>query len=132
MGTASAPTYGRVSASDFLKTAERAFEKMHEQALDLTRATGAEIPDVVWKKYHDGDKTIFSKWLAKMMSAADKKQVRDMLKSDTVFRSQATQFIRSFDKILMGAQNTDNADKVVTALRKTDLGQVYIALKRCV
>ena len=132
MGTASAPTYGRVSASDFLKTAERAFEKMHEQALDLTRATGAEIPDVVWKKYHDGDKTIFSKWLAKMMSAADKKQVRDMLKSDTVFRSQATQFVRSFDKILMGAQNTDNADKVVTALRKTDLGQVYIALKRCV
>ena len=132
MGTASAPTYGRVSASDFLKTADRAFEKMHEQALDLTRATGAEIPDVVWKKYHDGDKTIFSKWLAKMMSAADKKQVRDMLKSDTVFRSQATQFIRSFDKILMGAQNTDDADKVVTALRKTDLGQVYIALKRCV
>lgn len=132
MGTASAPTYGRVSASDFLKTAERAFEKMHEQALDLTRATGAEIPDVVWKKYHDGDKTIFSKWLAKMMSAADKKQVRDMLKSDTVFRSQATQFIRSFDKILTGAQNTDNAEKVIAALRKTDLGQVYVALKKCV
>ena len=67
-----------------------------------------------------------------MMSAADKKQVRNMLKSDTVFRSQATQFVRSFDKILTGAQNTDNAEKVIAALRKTDLGQVYITLKQCV
>lgn len=132
MGASSTPTYGRVSASDFLKQAERTFEKMHEQALDLTRATGAEIPDVVWKKYHAGDKSIFSKWLAKMMGAADKKQVRDMLKSDTVFRSQATQFVRSFDKVLTGAQNTDNADKVITALRKTDLGQIYTVLKQCV
>lgn len=132
MGAPSTPTYGRVSASDFLKQAERTFEKMHEQSLDLTRATGAEIPDVVWKKYHAGDKSIFSKWLAKMMGAADKKQVRDMLKSDTVFRSQATQFVRSFDKVLTGAQNTDNADKVIAALRKTDLGQIYTVLKQCV
>ena len=55
-----------------------------------------------------------------------------MLKSDTVFRSQATQFVRSFDKILTGAQNTDNAEIVIAALRKTDLGQVYVALKQCV
>ena len=67
-----------------------------------------------------------------MMGAADKKQVRDMLKSDTVFRSQATQFVRSFDKVLTGAQNTDNADKVIAALRKTDLGQIYTVLKQCV
>lgn len=124
-----AATYGRVSSADFLKQSERMFEKMHEQSLDLTRAAGAEIPDVVWKKYHAGDKTIFSKWLAKMMSAADKKRIRDLLKSDAVFRSQATQFVRSFDKILSAAQNADNADKLAATLIKTDLGQIYIALK---
>ena len=105
------------------------FEKLHEQTLDLTRATGAEIPDVVWKKYHGGDKTIFSKWLAKMMAAADKKQVREMLKSDSVFRSQATQFVRGFDKVLSGTKQADNSDKLAAAILKTDLGQIYIALK---
>lgn len=127
-----APTtqvYGRVSSQDFLKQSEKMFEKMHEQAIDLTRATGADIPDVVWKKYHSGDKTIFSKWLAKMMNAADKKQIREMLKSDAVFRSQAAQFIRSFDKVLAAAKQADNADKLAAALIKTDLGQIYIALK---
>ena len=127
-----APTtqvYGRVSSQDFLKQSEKMFEKMHEQAIDLTRATGADIPDVVWKKYHSGDKTIFSKWLAKMMNAADKKQIREMLKSDAVFRSQSAQFIRSFDKVLAAAKQADNADKLAAALIKTDLGQIYIALK---
>lgn len=129
MGVAPTPSYGRVSATDFLKQAERAFENMHDLSLDLTRATGADIPDVVWKKYHDGDKAIFSKWLAKMMGAADKKQVREMLKNDTVFRRQATQFIRAFDKILSGTKNVDNPDKVAATLLKTDLGQIYAVLK---
>ena len=129
MGATPTPAFGRISSQDFLKQSERLFEKMHEQTLDLTRATGAEIPDVVWKKYHGGDKTIFSKWLAKMMGAADKKQIRDMLKSDAVFRSQATQFVRSFDKVLAGAKQADNADKLAATLMKTDLGQIYIALK---
>ncbi len=129
MGVMPAPTYGRVSATDFLKQAERAFENMHDLSLDLTRATGAEIPDVVWKKYHAGDKAIFSKWLAKMMNAADKKQVREMLKNDTVFRRQATQFIRAFDKIMSGAHNVDNPDAVSATLLKTDLGQIYAVLK---
>ena len=122
-------SFGRVSGQDFLKQSERMFEKMHEQSLDLTRAAGAEIPAVVWKKYHGGDKTIFSKWLAKMLNAADKKQIRDLLKSDAVFRSQATQFVRSFDKVLTGAKQADNADQLSSTLIKTDLGQIYVALK---
>ncbi|MBD5400640.1 hypothetical protein HDR61_02760 [bacterium] len=126
-----APTesFGAISSKDFLQQTEKAFDKMHEQAIDLTRATGADIPDVVWKKYHAGDKTIFSKWLAKMMVAADKKRVRDMLKSDAVFRSQATQFVRSFDKVIAGARQADNAEQLLATLIKTDLGHVYTALK---
>lgn len=123
------PQYGRVSTSDFLTQAEKVFKKMHEQSVDLTRATGVGIPDTIWKKYHDGDTAIFSKWLAKMLSAADKKQVRDMLKNDTVFRSQATQFVRSFDKVMKDAESVDGSDKVTAALLNTDLGKIYAALR---
>ena len=126
---AASASYGRVSPGDFLKQSDKMMEKLHEQTMDLTRAAGVEIPDVVWKKYHAGDKTIFSKWFAKIMSAADKKQVREMLKNDSVFRSQATQFVRGFDKVLNAARAADGTDKLAGALAKTDLGQIYIALK---
>ena len=41
-------TAGVISSIDFLKQCEREFDKLHEQSMDLTRATGAEIPDFVW------------------------------------------------------------------------------------
>ena len=127
--TPSAPAYGRISPQDFLKQSERMFEKLHEQTMDLTRSAGVEIPDVVWKKYHGGDQTIFSKWFAKIMAAADKKQVREMLKNNAAFRSQATQFVRSFEKILNSARQADGSDKLATTITKTDLGQIYIVLQ---
>lgn len=127
--TAPSTSYGRVSTSDFITQSEKLFEKLHEQSLDLTRATGVDIPDTVWKKYHDGDKAIFSKWLAKMLGSADKKQIRELLKKDTVFRSQSSQFVRSFGKIMTAAESADNSDKLVAALQKTDLGKIYTALK---
>ncbi len=125
----SAPSYGRVSPQDFLKQSERLFEKLHEQTMDLTRSAGVEIPDVIWKKYHGGDQTIFSKWFAKIMNAADKKQIKEMLKTNAAFRSQATQFVRSFEKILTAARQADGSDKLASTITKTDLGQIYIALQ---
>ncbi len=115
------------SGSDFLANVD--FGKLHELSMDLTQAIGADIPDVVWKKYHAGDATIFSKWLSKMLTASDKKQVRDLLKNDTIFRSQASQFVRGFDKILDGAASTDTPDAVKSKLLKSDLGNIYTHLK---
>jgi len=124
-----ATTFGRISSQDFIKQSERIIENMHEQSLDLTRAIGADIPDSVLKKYHAGDKVIFSKWLAKMLGAADKKQIRDLLKSDNVFRSQAIQFVRSFAKMMTAAEQADNKEMLKSTLLKTDLGQIYTSLK---
>ncbi len=126
--TPSQSSYGRISSQDFLKQTEKSLAKMHEQSLDLTKATGAEIPDTVWQKYHGGDTAIFSKWLAKMLGMADKKKVQEMIKKDSVFRSQASQFVRSFEKILDGANQTDNGESLKNILLKTELGQIYTRL----
>ena len=115
------------SGTDFLKNVD--FSKLNELSMDLTQAIGGEIPDVVWKKYHDGDKTIFAKWLSKMLTASGKKQIRELLKSDSIFRSQASQFVRGFDKILDAAEQTDTPDTVKSKLLKTDLGNIYTNLK---
>ncbi|MCL1892264.1 MAG: hypothetical protein FWF97_03190 [Alphaproteobacteria bacterium] len=118
-----------IPAGDFIKYTENIMEKLHELSVDLTRAVGAEIPAAVWNKYHSGDRTIFSKWFAKMLGAADKRKIRELFKNDAVFRSQATQFVRGFAKMMAGAEQTDNKEMVSATLLKTDLGQMYLALK---
>ena len=125
--SAPAMAVAAASGTDFLKAVD--FDKLHELSMNLTQAINTEIPDVVWKKYHDGDKSIFSKWLSKMLNAADKKQIREMLKADTIFRSQAAQFVRGFDKILDAGAQTDTPDAVRSKLLKTDVGNIYLQLK---
>ncbi|MCL2749316.1 MAG: hypothetical protein FWE50_04565 [Alphaproteobacteria bacterium] len=127
--TQSANKAAAMNSGDFIKYSESIMEKLHELSVDLTRAVGAEIPAAVWNKYHAGDKTIFSKWFAKMLGAADKRRLRELFKNDAVFRSQATQFVRGFAKMMAGAEQTDNKDMVSATLLKTDLGQMYLALK---
>lgn len=122
---APATSYKPISTKDFMLSTDKLFEKLYEQSVDLTRASGAQIPEIVWKKYNDGDNKIFAKWLVKMFNATDKKQIRDMLKSDKVFNSQATQFVRNFEKVLNGAEQTNDADKIKKALLNTDLGIIY-------
>nr|MBQ0091309.1 hypothetical protein [Candidatus Enterousia merdequi] len=119
-----------ISTKDFMANADKLFEKLYEQAVDLTRASNAQIPDIVWKKYNEGDNKIFAKWLAKTFDATNKKQINELLKSDKVFNSQATQFVRNFEKILNGAEQTNDSDKVKTALLKTDLGIIYTAIHK--
>ena len=127
---APAAPFKPVSTKDFMNQVEKMFEKLYEQSVDLTRASNATIPEIVWKKYNDGDNKIFAKWLVKMLSATDKKQIRELLKSDKVFNSQATQFIRNFEKILNSADQTNDADKVKNALLKTDLGTIYNTISK--
>ena len=123
------PVFKPLNAKDFMANVDKLFEKLYEQSVDLTRAVGADIPDVVWKKYNDGDTKIFAKWLVKMFNATDKKQIRDLLKSDKVFKSQATQFVRNFEKILSGADQTNDVDKITATILKTDLGVIFTTLK---
>ncbi|NMA32501.1 MAG: hypothetical protein GX944_01055 [Alphaproteobacteria bacterium] len=125
----SADKYAKISSSDFMKYSEGIIEKLHEISVDLTRAAGAEIPAAVWNKYHAGNKTIFSKWFAKILGAADKRRIKELFKKDAVFRSQATQFIRAFAKMMAGAEQTDNKEMIISTLLKTDLGKMYLALR---
>lgn len=127
---APAAAYKPIDSKDFLNSVDKLFEKLYEQSVDLTRASGIEIPDVVWNKYNGGDTKIFAKWLVKTLAATDKKQIRELLKSDKVFNSQATQFIRNFEKILTGADQTGDAAKIKATLLKTDLGTIYTAIQK--
>ncbi|MDR1026992.1 MAG: hypothetical protein LBL46_01085 [Rickettsiales bacterium] len=120
-----------VPVQDFIKQVETIMEKLHDLSVDLTRSVGAEIPDSIMEKYSAGDRAIFSKWFAKMISNADKKKVRGMFRDDAVFRSQATQFVHGFAKMLAGAERTENRELVSATLLKTDLGIMYQSLRAC-
>ena len=61
---------------------------------------------------------------------AGRNAVLELLKSDKVFNSQATQFVRNFEKVLNGADQTNDAEKLKATLLKTDLGTIYSTINK--
>lgn len=127
-----APTaikYPRISSQDFMNQSEKQLSNLHDQIFEITNIIGATLPDNLLTKYHAGDKTVFSKWFAKMITVADKKQIKNLLKNDTVFRSLAIKYVHSFARLISSAEISDNKEMIVSTLLKSDLGQIYNALK---
>ena len=51
--------YKPLNTKDFLNAVDNILKNLYEQSVDLTRALGTDIPDVVWEKYNNGDNKIF-------------------------------------------------------------------------
>ncbi len=119
-----------VSSADFIEHIKGQIDKMHDYSFDLIKACGAEIPDTVLAKYHSGDKSVFSKWLAKNFIDTDKKAIRDFMKNNKVFKSQSIQYMYAFEKILGAANKSDNHEKIIRGLLESDIGKVYQSLKK--
>ncbi len=126
------PTTGfpLVSSSDLIEHIKNQTDKLHDYSYDLIKALGAEIPDTVMAKYHSGDKSVFSKWLAKIFADTNAKKIRDFLKSNKIFKSQSIQYIYAFEKIVSVANKSDKPEVVIKQLADSDLGSVYKALKK--
>lgn len=127
-----APTpikYPRISSQDFMSQSEKQLSNLHDQIFEITNITGATLPDNLLAKYHAGDKTVFSKWFAKMITVADKKQIKNLLKTDTIFKSLSIKYVHSFARLISSAEISDNKEMIVSTLLKSDLGQIYTALK---
>ena len=45
----------------FLKTARFIIEDLNSLSIDLTRLLDAEVPDADWKRYTNGDRSIFTR-----------------------------------------------------------------------
>ena len=127
-----APTpikYPRISSQDFMTQSEKQLSNLHDQIFEITNITGATLPDNLLAKYHAGDKTVFSKWFVKMITVADKKQIKNLLKTDTIFKSLSIKYVHSFARLISSAEISDNKEMIVSTLLKSDLGQIYTALK---
>ncbi|MDR0449336.1 MAG: hypothetical protein LBG89_02655 [Rickettsiales bacterium] len=116
----------------FMAGAHTMMEKLNEISVDLVQAANAEIPEQIWDRYRAGDKAVFAKWFAKMVSGADKQKFQALFKSDAAFRGNATHFMRGFHKMLLDAAQDDNKDAITATLLKTDIGRIYLAMKELI
>ena len=66
----------------FLKTARFIIEDLNSLSIDLTRLLDADVPDADWKRYTNGDRSIFTRNLLKGKQATLVGRITDKLKAE--------------------------------------------------
>jgi hypothetical protein len=114
----------------FLKTARFIVEDLNSLSIDLTRLLDAEVPDADWKRYTNGDRTIFTRNLLKGKQAAIVGRITERLKSDNKMRQYVTRFVDEFDRLVRESEAVDPENLLHSTFMTADVGRLFLLLNR--
>lgn len=120
--------YSKNMQEDFVRTASLLIDSLSSGAFDLSKALETEIPDNVWRKYLDGDTSIFARRSVKIGSSKTRKMVAKRYEEDAEFRDHVTKYIRDFEHLMERVDSLSGANAVSITMISSELGKLYVML----
>ena len=114
----------------FMKDTSFIFERLQSLGVDITRLFAPNVEDDLWKRYYNGDRSAFIRYLSR---AVDKNQVRkicDMFTSDSEFRDYVSKYMSEFESVLSRAESNERSDVLLGILLGSEAGRLYMLLSK--
>ena len=107
-------------------------QSLNSTALDLVRMLDRDIADQAWEAYLKGDRSIFTRRTARLLSAGDARDLRRRYDDDEEFRAQVGRYIYDFEAMLRGLVDTADGAALSVTLLSSDAGKIYVALAQAI
>jgi hypothetical protein len=119
-----------VSRDAFLKTASAMIEELNGIAVDIHGMLDSEIPDDVWRRYREGDRSVFARRLFRNKDSYVVPALEQRYQRDDRFRDLVDRYIRRFETLLGQTQPVDPESVLSAAFITADVGKLYLILAR--
>ncbi len=116
----------------FLRSATFVVDNLNSIAIDLNRLLERDIPRGVWRVFHRGDKSAFTRRVLDTRSLRDQKRIRRKFRQDPEFREHASHYVTEFESLMQQAENCDYENLLRTTFLTADVGKLYLLLSRAV
>ncbi|MSO80347.1 MAG: hypothetical protein EXQ97_01585 [Alphaproteobacteria bacterium] len=114
-----------------LHMVNRVLDSLGSLGTDLGRMLEGDLPDRVWRRYLEGDRTVALRRLARGLRDRDAiARVRRSFEDDPEFRHLASRHLAEFEHLLTQAGDTDPEDLVSASLLTADVGKAYLLPSR--
>jgi hypothetical protein len=107
-------------------------EALQSTAVDLTRILDMDVADQAWEAYLKGDRSIFARRAARLLSAAEAKDILRRYESDDSFKGQVNRYIHDFETMLRGVMDTRDGHALSVTLLSSDIGKLYVSLAQAI
>ena len=105
-------------------------DELNGLALDIHTLLDSEVPEEVWKRYRDGDRSIFARRLFKMKDSYVIPAIQQRYQRDDKFQDMVDRYIRKFEELLANSASADPESVLNAAFITADVGKLYLVMSR--
>ena len=113
---------------DFLQNASVILDKLQTFSIDMAHIFTPKAEDMLWKKYYDGDKAVFMRYITRMINETQHKQIKDLYLNNEEFNQAITRYMTEFEDMTKMVQNEDENKLLMSILIGSDIGRLYMVL----
>ena len=115
---------------DLGRMATRLLDSLNNASIDLAKIMTADVSDEEWRSYLQGDRSLFTRRLARLADRGSESRVAELLRNDTEMRTAVSRFVQGFEALLKLAMAGAQGDSFALALLSSDWGRLYVLLSR--
>ena len=90
----------------------------------------ADKENDLWKKYHEGDREVFARYVSKNMTKKQLADIRKKYESKTTFRLLVDRYLQDFESLVNAARSNQRSGTFLALISGSDIGKVYYILAR--
>lgn len=119
------------SIDTFMKNSADIISELETISIDINsifKKTGDD--EVLWKKYYEGDHSVFVRYLSKNMTKKEVIAVREDYEKKPDFRVVVDKYLDDFNSLIEAARSNNRASTLLALISGSDIGKVYYILSR--
>ncbi len=114
----------------FLKVAAVMIDELNGLALDIHSLLDSEVPDEVWKRYRNGDRSVFARRLFKSKDAYMIPAIQQRYQRDDKFQDMVDRYLTKFEDLLTHSASADPESVLSATFITADVGKLYLVMSR--
>ncbi|MEO0410242.1 MAG: hypothetical protein AAF221_00200 [Pseudomonadota bacterium] len=118
--------------ADLIKSSSLIIDALHSSSIDLSKSMGAGLSDEDWTRYLAGDKSLFTRRTAEMLSKSERDAIRKKLERDQDLKQASLHYLKDFELLMSRAMAGGEPTSLSIALISSDIGKLYVALSQAI
>jgi hypothetical protein len=90
----------------------------------------AEVPEEVWKRYRNGDRSVFARRLFKNKDSYIVPAIQQRYQRDDKFQDMVDRYVAKFEDLLKHSASADPESVLSATFITADVGKLYLVMSR--
>jgi hypothetical protein len=110
----------------------RLVDSLNEASVDVARLLAVDVGDSAWKRYLDGDKSLFARATIRLADKDTARKIARHFAHDEAFEAEASRYLDQFEQLIRRVLKDPDGESFALVLLSSDIGKLYVMIAEAV